>query len=88
MNDITNEPEFQELAELIENMDDEKRQRTFEYIQANHSPILNTKEAAEYLNLHKNTLLKWTANGTIPAKRIGRQWRYHREELDEWIKSR
>ena len=49
---------------------------------------INTDEAAEYLGVKATTVREWIKkhNG-IPAHKIGRQWKFKKEELDEWIKS-
>jgi excisionase family DNA binding protein len=47
--------------------------------------IMTTKEVAEYLKLHEITICKYAAEGAIPAKRIGRVWRFDKEILDQWI---
>jgi len=33
--------------------------------------VLTTSEVAKMLNVAKNTVRKWSDDGTIPAKRIG-----------------
>lgn len=45
-------------------------------------------EAAEYLGVNKDTIRNWIKkeNG-IPANKIGRQWKFKRSELDDWVKS-
>jgi len=47
--------------------------------------IMTTKEVAAYLKLHEITICKYAAQGNIPAIRIGRVWRFDKEELDRWI---
>ena len=47
--------------------------------------IMTTKEVAAYLKLHEITICKYAADGLIPAKRIGRVWRFDKEEIDKWI---
>lgn len=49
------------------------------------SQIMTTKELAGYLKLHEITICKYAAEGVIPARRIGRVWRFDREEIDKWI---
>jgi len=49
--------------------------------------IMTTKEIAEYLKLHPITICKFAAEGKIPAIRIGRVWRFDKEEIDKWINS-
>jgi excisionase family DNA binding protein len=50
--------------------------------------IMTTKEVAKYLALHEITICKYAAQGSIPAIRIGRVWRFDKKAVDEWKKSR
>jgi len=45
-------------------------------------------DAAEYLGIKPVTLRTWIKkdNG-IPAHKIGKQWKFKYDELDEWVKS-
>lgn len=44
--------------------------------------------AAEYLDIKTVTLRNWLRKETsIPAHKIGKQWKFKRSELDEWVKS-
>ena len=47
--------------------------------------IMTTKEVAEYLKVHEVTVCKHAGLGAIPAKRIGRVWRFDKEIIDRWI---
>lgn len=49
---------------------------------------INTDEAAEYLGVKATTIREWIKkdNG-IPAHKIGRLWKFKKDELDEWVKS-
>ena len=47
--------------------------------------IMTTKEMAAYLKLHEITICKYAAEGVIPAIRIGRVWRFDKDEIDNWI---
>ena len=42
-------------------------------------------EAAVYLALSPKTLYTWAAAGTIPAHKVGRLWRFDRDELDAFV---
>jgi excisionase family DNA binding protein len=46
---------------------------------------MTTKELAAYLKVHEVTVCKYASKGTIPAIRVGRIWRFDRDEIDEWI---
>ncbi len=46
---------------------------------------MTTKEAAEYLRLNYMTVYKLAQRGKIPATKVGGNWRFKRDILDEWI---
>lgn len=46
-----------------------------------------TDEAAEYVGMGKTKLYDLTRQGRIPAQRVGKAWRYNRDELSEWMKN-
>ena len=48
--------------------------------------VLTLKEAAEYLNVHGDTLRRRAKNGTIPAFKIGTDWRFWRGSIDNGIR--
>ncbi|WP_237141577.1 helix-turn-helix domain-containing protein [Selenomonas sp. oral taxon 126] len=49
---------------------------------------ISIEEAAEYLGVNKDTVRNWIKKDSgIPANKIGKQWRFKRCELDEWVKS-
>jgi len=49
--------------------------------------FLNVDELSEYLEASLSTVYKLAQNGEIPAQKIGRQWRFSREKIDQWIAS-
>ena len=48
---------------------------------------VNLEEIAEYLAANKDTVRNWIKKSAIPAHRVGRQWRFKKSEIDEWVKS-
>jgi len=50
--------------------------------------LLNTKEAAEFLGISKNTLYEWIIQKKIPHIKVGRLVKFRREDLKEWLKKR
>jgi len=48
--------------------------------------ILTIKEASEFLKIGKTTLYKLARGGEIPARKVGREWRFVKDKLIEWIK--
>lgn len=49
---------------------------------------ISIEEAAEYLGIKPSTILEWIKKeNSIPAYKIGKQWKFKIKELDLWIKS-
>ncbi|MBI5747017.1 MAG: helix-turn-helix domain-containing protein [Nitrospirae bacterium] len=48
---------------------------------------MKVKEVAAYLQISKDLIYKWAQQGKIPVSKIGNQWRFNREEVEEWAKS-
>lgn len=49
--------------------------------------IMTLREVAQYLGLHVMTVYKLTREGRMPAAKIGGQWRFKRDVLDEWLET-
>ena len=47
--------------------------------------IMTVEEVAKYLKLKPQTIYKWAQTGQIPAAKFGKEWRFRRRILDEWI---
>ena len=47
--------------------------------------ILNLAEAAGYLRVSKETVLKMVAREGLPGRHVGREWRFLRNGLDRWL---
>lgn len=52
------------------------------------SDVFDIEEASEYLKMAKPTIYKYVRLGAIPAFKMGRVWRFHKEMLDTWIRER
>ena len=50
-------------------------------------PPMTVKELSDYLRLDRMTIYKMLKEGSIPASRIGHQWRFFRDDIDKWIRS-
>lgn len=48
---------------------------------------LSVGEIAEYLGVSRDTIYSWITKKGIPAHKIGRLWKFKKEEVDEWVKS-
>jgi len=53
----------------------------------NKENIMTLREVAQYLGLHVMTVYKLTREGRVPAAKIGGQWRFKRDVLDEWLEA-
>ena len=49
------------------------------------SEILTVGEAAALLKIPRSSVYKLAQQGKIPAQKVGRHWRFHRETLVKWI---
>jgi excisionase family DNA binding protein len=50
--------------------------------------LLTLKEVADLLRLTPQTLYKMLKKGSIPAVRVGSQWRFEQEQIRQWIAAR
>ena len=49
--------------------------------------LMTIDEVASYFKTSKYTIYRLIQRKEIPASKIGNQWRFKREELDEWLKT-
>ena len=49
--------------------------------------VLTLEEAAAYLKVSTSTLYKLLEAGRIPARKLGRRWRFARTDLEQWVKN-
>ncbi|MEA3364859.1 MAG: helix-turn-helix domain-containing protein [Candidatus Hydrogenedentes bacterium] len=49
---------------------------------------LTLDELASYLKVSKSALYKMVQEGRIPGGKVGRVWRFDREEIDRWVSTR
>ena len=47
---------------------------------------LTPKEAAEILQVHPKSLVKWAREGKVPGKQIGTVWRFLPSQLDAFLR--
>jgi len=51
--------------------------------------LLTSDEVAEYLRLNRETILSKARKGEIPAVKMGyRSYRFYKEQVDEWLKTK
>lgn len=69
---------------------DERRYNVVKYrkeICLMNDDILNLEQAMELLGVSEKTLIKMLREEHVPARKIGREWRFSREALIKWIAS-
>jgi len=49
------------------------------------SDILTAEEICQYLKIPRSTLYKLINDKKIPAFRVGRHWRFRKEQIEEWV---
>ncbi len=47
--------------------------------------VMTAEQAADYLQTSVYTVKRRARDGTIPAAKIGREWRFLRSELEDWL---
>lgn len=47
---------------------------------------LSVGEIAGYLGVSRDTIYKWVDEKGLSAHRVGRLWKFKKEEVDEWVR--
>lgn len=53
----------------------------------NEDRWLSVDEIGAYLGVKRDTVYKWISDRAMPAHKIGRLWKFKREEVDAWVKA-
>ncbi|MBC8745103.1 MULTISPECIES: methylation-associated defense system helix-turn-helix domain-containing protein MAD1 [Paraburkholderia] len=48
---------------------------------------LSVEEIAEHLGVSKDTIYTWVSSKCMPGHRVGRLWKFKKEEIDEWVRA-
>lgn len=48
---------------------------------------LSVSEISEYLGVVRESVYRWLAKGSMPGHKLGRHWKFRKEEVDEWVRS-
>ncbi len=48
---------------------------------------LSVDEIATYLGIKRDTVYKWIERKRMPAHKVGRLWKFRKDEIDQWIRS-
>ena len=47
---------------------------------------LSVEEICTHLGVSKDTVYKWIDKHDMPAQRMGRLWKFKKDEVDEWVR--
>ena len=50
--------------------------------------IMTLEEVAKYLKMKPQTIYTWAQKGNIPAAKLGKEWRFRKDLIDEWLNQR
>lgn len=50
--------------------------------------LLTAAETCRYLKITPRTLYRYLKSHQIPAFKLGKEWRFVRSDLEQWIKAR
>jgi excisionase family DNA binding protein len=48
---------------------------------------LSVEEIAAHLGVKRDTVYKWINRKRLPAHKVGRLWKFRRQEVDDWVTS-
>ncbi len=52
------------------------------------SELLTVAETCRFLKITPRTLYRYIQNRRIPAFKLGKEWRFVRSDLEQWIRDR
>ena len=52
------------------------------------SELMTAEETCQYLKITPRTLYRYLRNRQIPAFKLGKEWRFVRSDLEQWILDR
>lgn len=47
--------------------------------------LMDIKQVAAYLQITEATAYNWAQGGELPGIKIGRIWRFRREDIEAWL---
>lgn len=47
----------------------------------------SSDEIAEYLGVSKDTVYTWVSSKGMPGHRVGRFWKFKKDEIDDWVRA-
>ena len=52
------------------------------------SELMTAEETCRYLKITQRTLYRYLQNRQIPGFKLGKEWRFVRSDLEQWIRDR
>jgi len=47
---------------------------------------LSVDEIGDYLGIKRDTVYKWISEKGMPAHKIGRLWKFKKDDVDTWVR--
>ncbi len=47
---------------------------------------LSVEEIGIYLGIKRDTVYRWISEKNMPASKIGRLWKFKKDEVDAWVR--
>jgi excisionase family DNA binding protein len=48
---------------------------------------LSVDEIGDYLGIKRDTVYKWISEKGMPAHKVGRLWKFKKDEVDQWVRT-
>lgn len=48
---------------------------------------MSVDEIAAYLGVSKDTIYTWASSHRMPGHKVGRFWKFKRDEIDAWVRT-
>lgn len=48
---------------------------------------MSVDEIGEYLGVKRDTIYNWISDRKMPAIKMGRLWKFKKDEVDEWVRN-
>ena len=47
---------------------------------------MSVSEVSEYLGVVRESVYRWLAHGKMPGHKLGRHWKFRKDEVDTWVR--
>jgi excisionase family DNA binding protein len=48
---------------------------------------LSVEEIAEHVGVTKDSIYRWIERRGLPAHKVGKLWKFKKDEVDEWVRT-